>query len=114
MIQSGEKPEEYREITDYWSVRLIENWNIFNPSAKKILLDIMKNTEILPEEFETCLELKPKDFDQVFFKNGMKRKGKAAPCFNKEYKSLEVGKGREEWGTKSGVNYFVIKLGKIL
>ena len=81
MLESGEQKEEYREITEYWDVRLFENWKDFKPSAKIILLGIMNRTTLTQNEFKRCLDLELKKFDATEFKNGMKRNGVSAPVF---------------------------------
>ena len=114
MIESGEKPEEYREVTNYWAVRLIENWNDLSVNAKKIMLETMNSTSFDEYELESCLEFKVKKFDKIHFKNGMARNGIHAPSFNIENKSINIGNGRPSWGAKPGKYYFVLKLGKII
>ena len=111
MILSGDKTEEYREITEYWAVRLIEGWNRFKPSAKKILLQTMNNTAFSETELKKCIELTPKKFDQVHFKNGMARNGKPAPSFDIGFDGLRVDTGLAEWGAELGKLYFVIGVG---
>jgi hypothetical protein len=114
MIKSGEKKVEYREITDYWAVRLFENWKSLKPNAKKIVLQILQlNGEFRPEEFESCIDMVPKKFDMIEFKNGFARKGIPAPCFKKEYCNLSTGRGIEKWGADPDKIYFIIKFNTI-
>lgn len=111
MYLSGEKKEEYREIKAYWCSRLFENWNTFKPSAQKILLEILLNNgSFRPEEFEACIDLKPKSFDVIKFKNGFARNGNPAPSFKMKYHGLCTSRGCEKWGAEPGKVYFVLKL----
>ena len=103
MIASGEKKEEYREIKDYFTTRLVDQFNPeFSESRhsfywKKHLYSIHQ----------------PVDYDIIKFYNGGYFKD-TIPNFCIEYKGLEVSQGREEWGAEPGKKYFVIKLGEIL
>jgi uncharacterized protein (DUF736 family) len=114
MIKSGEKKEEYREITGYWAVRLIENWKSFSQNAKDMMLTTMNNTSFEEYELKECIELDIKAFDIVHFKNGFARNGKPAPSFDVGLKTIRVGQGKREWGAEPGKRYFVLELGKII
>jgi hypothetical protein len=85
MIASGVKLEEYRTIKPYWWTRLTD---------KTILAGMRKD----------------KEFDIVRFKNGY---GKNAPEMDVQWKGMEMGVGKKEWGA-SGNKQFIIKLGKVL
>ena len=86
MIKSGVKKEEYREIKDYWKVRLAHGW-LFN-----------RNNIV-------C-----KDFDTVTLRNGY---GKNDPTLVVECLGITVGKGNPDWGAPEE-QVFIIKLGNIL
>ncbi len=86
MIKSGEKKEEYREVTNHWHKRLCNGaLNIFDIGYK--------------------------EFDTVTFTNGY---SPISPRIEIEFKGITVRTGKQEWGAESGKKYFVIKLGKIL
>jgi hypothetical protein len=85
MILSGEKKEEYREITDYWIRRLL---------CKKGM-----NHYIL------------KNFDTITFSNGYSKNRRQ---FAIEIKDFRIKEGREDWGAEKGEKYFVIELGKLI
>jgi len=114
MIRSGQKPEEYRDITDYWAVRLIDNWKPFSLAAKECMLRTMNDTAFEEYELKECIELDVKNFSHIHFKNGMARNGIAAPCFDIELESISVGQGKQKWGAEPGKRYFVFKLGSQL
>ncbi len=86
MIASGEKKEEYREIKDYWRVRLEE---------KNAPLDVFT----------------PKKFDKIKFKNGY---SKDAPTMIVECLGMELDYSKPEWCNGVIDMFYVIKLGKIL
>jgi hypothetical protein len=88
MIASGEKREEYREITDYWTRRLTE----YRPDLPNFGLPgkVMRK------------------FNTVRFRNGYQ---KNAPVVERECLGITVREGREKWGAEPGKYYFVISLG---
>jgi len=107
MILSGEKLEEYREVKDYWAVRLLNGFS---------KTDIHFHLSELKEPYETTagntlFDAIKKDFDAVQFINGY---AKNAPSFTIECKGIEIGKAKPEWSDNWEGNVFVIKLGKII
>lgn len=90
MVASGEKKEEYRELVDHWNKRL----NFGN------LSDVSINMYFLP-----------KRFDAVTFIHGYQPN---SPRTTLEWKGIEIGMGKPEWGAEPGKEYFVIKLGEII
>ena len=113
MVQSGEKKEEYRDITKYWISRLI---SFSNQDSKKTIRDIelglILSTPIITKNIFHTYGLSFRDYDQIHFKNGYARNGKPAPQFDTGIKGIRIGKGRHEWGA-SGANQFIIELGDI-
>jgi hypothetical protein len=118
MIDSGEKPDEYREITPYWVKQLIdmswlqelaeqkdENKNV----AEDIAYDINTNGHD-PNEVIKAYFCDFKKFDQVFARNGYTPKKN--PSWLREWKGTSIGEGKPEWGAEPGKKYFVIKLGE--
>jgi hypothetical protein len=74
LIAAGIKPEEYREVTDYWFTRL-------NP--------IFNN----PPEF-------------IRFYLGYQRN---RPMIQVRFISIQIGKGKAEWGADPKEFYYVLK-----
>lgn len=113
MIFSGEKKEEYREITPYWCNRLLKsNWKgWFNKDIAKLYFENYDALETLLDLIKSNIILFKK-YKSVMFSNGMKPVN-ILPRFKAEIKSIQIGEGKEEWGAKKGKQYFVIKLGKI-
>lgn len=86
MISSGEKKEEYREIKEFYLNRLCENY--------------IKGF--------AGLGFIPKEYDAVRF-----HRGQGSPVtMLLEYKGLQIGKGKREWGAPEDKDVFIIKLGK--
>lgn len=115
MIDTGEKPEEYREIKPYWFMRLIDydsemymdnnpiptyfgNSAPFDTPAKAILWDM---------DMAGALEFK--QFTHIRFRRGYT---KTTMLF--EIKSISIGIGNPQWGAPEDKEVFIIKLGKRL
>ena len=90
LVESGEKPEEYREMTEYWRKRLIRK-------------ECQHKTAFEPSDF--------KYFDLVIFTNGY---GNHRPKTIRVLKYIEVNSGKVEWGAAKGKIYFVLKLGAVV
>lgn len=84
MIASGEKKEEYRELTEYWESRLVDY-------PKWTHMGFFK------------------EFDAVTFYLGY---SKDRPSMTFKVKDIRIGLGKSEWGAEPGKEYFVIKLGE--
>lgn len=99
MIESGEKPEEYREIKPYWIKRLCDNW-----VSGDMFIDCINNC------CENCIQTKLYNFykyDAVKFSYGYTKR-----TMMFEFKSALIGKGKPEWGAPPDKLVFTIKLGK--
>ena len=90
MIASGEKKEEYRELSDYWCRRFLGlEW--FRIHREAMHRAIKANYSI------------------IHFRNGYSSQ---SPFLTIECKGITVGNGRSEWG--GGNLTFIIKLGEII
>lgn len=90
MILSGEKKEEYREITPYYKTRFCNWFGIIVRKDKSIV--------------------KPCEGNQpVMFRNGYNNNSPSfvAMC------SVKVGTGKEEWGAEKDKQYFVLAIHEI-
>jgi hypothetical protein len=103
MILSGEKKEEYRDLTIFWDQRF--TYKICCDSA---LDETTGKTWLFNIDIEDVVW---KQFDTVTFSNGM---AKNAPRFVIEFKGFEIRIGKPEWGAVEYVEYFVLKLGDII
>lgn len=113
LIESGEKPEEYREITPYWIKRLLCNrvykpLHLF-PINKKEAAYFAQNHKALAEAIERGY-LVPKGEAAIFYFGYAKDR----PQFKRLITSISVGTGRPEWGAEPGREYLVTKLGEKL
>lgn len=96
MIASGEKPEEYREITNHWRVRVCA-------IAKTCeMASVCKANINCHYEYGV-----PKKRGVVTL-----RRAYTQTVMKFEIDKIVIGFGKEEWGAKPGVKYYVIKLGK--
>lgn len=112
MIESGKKQEEYREITPYWFIRLLN----YDPEAcidgKSIPTYFIENdgfdsiADGIRWDLEMSGALHFKDFTYVRF-----HRGYTSTTITFEIECMSIGKGREEWGAEKGKEYFVIKMG---
>lgn len=93
MIASGEKKEEYRDITLYWKKRLLD-WDYPQPIAYDF------------EKDEGCCWGK---HDYVCF-----HRGYTNLTMTFELTHILIGKGRTEWGAPKGKDVFIIQLGKVV
>ena len=87
MILSGEKTEEYREIKPYYKSRFK---NVF---------------EMYPYSFIPI----GTDVQEVVFRNGYNFD---SPSFVANC-TLDINKGKEEWGAEKGVEYYVLHIKSI-
>lgn len=83
MIKSGEKKEDYRELSKYWENRIYKS-----PYAPM------------------------KVFGFVEFSLGYPKKGDSERRMTFELKDITIGEGKPEWGAEKGKRYFVFKLGR--
>lgn len=88
MTLSGNKKEEYRDITPYWE------------KAFKKLFPLSHQGENYIPIVET-----------ITFSNGYAKDRKQ---FEIEHKSIRIGYGNIKWGAKKGVKYFILQHGNIL
>lgn len=97
MILSGEKKEEYREIKEYWSKRLVST--SYSAVTFKGVMELA-----LPNDFF-------KHFTHIEFTNGY---GANMPRILIECKGIKKGYGETKWGAVEDIEYFIIKLGNII
>lgn len=98
MILSGEKPEEYRNITPYYATRFM---NVFGL--------IVSNGEFLNCKEIGFDEIAKEPVQSICFRNGYSAK---SPSFIADCR-LDIGEGNPEWGAEPGVRYFILKIVEI-
>ena len=94
MIKSGEKKEEYREMSNYWCSRIGHEY--YNESG--LWVDGYWYGAF-------------KAFNTITFSNGY---AKDRDQFKVELKGISIGEGNPDWGAIPGKKYFVLELGEIL
>ena len=115
MIESGEKKEEYREITPYWIKRLINEritdregvgrqWRIGTSAAQWYAEHVEQLKYDIVNGHATF-----RDFENVHFTLGYPKCDDESRHMFKRMKTIEIGCGRPEWGAESDKKYFVIK-----
>jgi hypothetical protein len=88
MILSGEKKQEYRDLSSYWEARF---------------------EKLFPKDFKG--EMYFPIVETIIFSNGY---AKDRRQFEIEWKGTYKGTGREDWGAEKGKHYFVLQLGNVL
>lgn len=98
LIANGEKKEEYRDITNYWTRRLIGDWQNYQTN-----LPMYRGSYLMPWQTNT-----------ITFRNGY---SKNAREFVIEWKGIEVDTPNIKWFPSKGdldKFVFVLKLGEII
>lgn len=98
MIESGEKPEEYRDFKPYWYCRLVKNVNKLQIGTHLFLSRNLKTKYL-----NTCIDFV--DYKYVEFSYGYTKRRMI-----KEIERISIGYGRPEWGAEPNKICFVIKL----
>ena len=98
MIASGEKPEEYRDITQHYRSRICAH-------AKTCEMASVCKANINCH-YDSGVPLK---HDVVVL-----RRGYTSTVMRFRIEKVVIGFGRPEWGAQPGVKYYVIKLGERL
>lgn len=99
MILSGEKPEEYREIKEYWIRRFCARRTL---SLTAFAYRLGANWEVA---------FRWRHWDEVIFTNGY---SKNARTMRVKIKNARIGEGYSVWGAEPNKQYFVFELGEIL
>jgi hypothetical protein len=95
------KPEDYREINEYWCKRLL------NPYYLSARWEIIKGRLAMPNNF-----FKP--FTQNTMTLGYPKKTDTERILILEHKGITIDYGKPEWGAEEGKLYFVIKHGEVI
>ena len=105
MIKSGEKKEEYRELKEFWLIRLLDIKYIHSD----IVFDLKRHSWV--KVFKSY-RAEFKTFDIVEFRNGY---SKNASSFQIEFKGIDIGEPKPEWTDENWQGeVFRIKLGEIV
>lgn len=105
MTKSGEKTEDYREITTYWFKRLI---------AGRLEDGFSLEYFSTHKDVNNLIRLHQKNFRYNKMTLGYPSKNDKERILTLEHNGIEIREGRPEWGAEPGKIYFVIKHGKII
>lgn len=109
MIASGEKPDEYRDITSLYCSRLLVkgDWiylkQYFEYDEEKILNVVKSDAQ------RSHMNIRWRDYDAVCF-----HRGYTNTTMLYEFKGTSIGYGNPAWGAPEDDEVFIIKLGKRL
>lgn len=96
MQESGEKPEEYREITPYWIKRLVDTHSL----GRKILCNMPDVAASLIGS--GCVQMK--DYTHVLLRYGYTKR-----FFVNRIDSITIGRGNPVWGAPADRDVFIIR-----
>ena len=101
MIESGEKPEEYREETAHWCSRICKYGRVKRGFGTKNICNINCNVQL-----SSCKAEVPTDITHVRLHRAYTQK-----TMLKEVAGISRGKGKAEWGAPDHET-FIIKFVK--
>ena len=115
MIESGEKPEEYREPGLYWCQRIQPC-----PCPASWERDSLTPTHHLGRRYcyytdlpcPVTFDIYARHYTHVQFSLGYPKKDDESRRMTFELKGIEYREGREEWGAEKGKKYLVEVLGR--
>lgn len=120
MTKSGEKKEDYREITEYWFKRFVYDyknvfkylsgwgWDYLSKNLKQVHLQLMMDDKLK----RNMIEFNP--FDENTVSLFSPKKSDLIRTIKLEHKGIELGRGKLEWGGNPNELYFIIKHGEII
>lgn len=112
MTKTGEKKEDYREITPYWCNRFLLCNN--ETKSKKWWEDEYFNQMTLEERIENIeLFCSFKNFDNNIMTLGYPKKNDSERILTIFNRGFDIAYGHPEWGAEPNKLYFVIKHGAI-
>ena len=113
MQESGEKPEEYREITPYWCNRLLGGCpfgikDFWEPVLKRTFEAIKENGERFPQSCNLH-HLLVWQYGVRGYTHVRLRYGYTKRTFTHKIYSITIGFGKPEWGAPKDKEVFIIK-----
>ena len=112
MTKSGEKTEDYREITPYWIKRLTFNNIELSDEDINYALCAFRDG-YTQEEIINIYGLYIKQFKTNTMTLGYPKKDNHERILKLEHKGISIGFGNPNWGAEPNKLYFVIKHGVI-
>lgn len=101
MIESGEKPEEYRELSPYWCNRLM---NSKLHCTHKYCLPVIRSDAQCGITGTYCKR------GSQYYTHVRFHRGYTSTTMTFEIKDISIGQGKPEWGAPD-YETFIIKLG---
>lgn len=89
MIRSGVKKEEYRELSEYWKKRLLEE----------------------DDEYRRTVNIQVRPYTRITFTLGYPRLDDPGRIMTFECDEITVGRGNPDWGAPD-YDVFIIKIGE--
>lgn len=117
LTKSGIKTEDYREVNEYWSRRLLDPDQELEWAIREELIEDLADPNRKHNDIEECLSFfgaKFKNFDCNLMTLGYPKSSDTERILRLEHKGIEIRTGNPEWGAEPGKIYFVIKHGQIL
>lgn len=103
MIKSGEKPEEYRRLTDYWFKRLVR----YKPVSVVATVNI--KGRVVYQTTSKTNEYIYKKFDEVWLLCGYPKLTETDKIIKWTNTIIGIRQGLPEWGAPENERVFVIK-----
>ena len=125
MTKTGEKTEDYREITPYWANRLFEKDHQDNGTVAYWMgylsckgLDGRRHFRYYGFKNQDSIDyilskFKFKDFKKNTMTLGYPKKTDNERILSYNHEGIEIRKGNPKWGAEKDKMYFVIKHGMI-
>lgn len=114
MTRSGEKKEDYREITPYWATRFLGKnqaaWAKYLEQADSFRAPYYFANQSRINYALECLKF----FDTNIMTLGYPKKDNHQRILKLNHKGVEIRTGNPEWGAKKGKIYFVLMHGSII
>jgi hypothetical protein len=107
MTKAGIKTEDYREITPYWSKRLILQSKDINWDTPIKIID-----KICDNYFNNKNDVIFRPFTTNIMTLGYPKKDDKSRILTLEHKGIEIRTGNPEWGAEPDKLYFVILHGE--
>jgi hypothetical protein len=112
MTKSGEKTEDYREITDFWCRRLLHNLEEIEYAVWQEMIEDLNNTNPRFENANECMDyygVAFKTFDYNIMTLGYPKSDDMKRILKLKHNGIEIRTGNPEWGAEPNKLYFVIK-----
>ena len=116
LTKAGIKTEDYREINEYWSKRLIFDYKKVFKDCTGYEWDLCQHREeyikLIIDRKRTMIVAKP--FDCNVMTLGYPKFTEPEKILKLEHKGIEIRTGNPEWGAEPNKLYFVIMHGAII